>query len=53
MIPGCCSPEVRPVLSPKTYAEMIGASSWSGRAHRGMWVSITGLPVDEWLYDHP
>ena len=53
MVSGCRSPEIRLAIPLKAGAEMIGTSSWGGRAHRGMWVSMTGLPIDEWLYDHP
>jgi len=53
MIPGCLCPDTSPVMPPNAYAGMIGTGSWSGRAHRGNWVSMTGLPIDEWLYDHP
>ena len=53
MIPGSLCPDASPVMPPNACAGMIETGSWSGRAHRGNWVSMTGLPIDEWLYDHP
>lgn len=53
MIPGRLCRDGRVEMPLNAYVEIIGASSWSGRAHRGNRVSMTGLPIDEWLYDHP